>query len=111
MDEMKIWQNIKQNASRVGRGTTRIFLELYYVLKSSDTPFWDKTIIVSALSYQFLPKQLLSREKHGILGYTDNVVTLMLAYNRVKKRVTPQIAVQVDSVLNKWFGNEYTVIE
>lgn len=86
MNELTIWQNIKQNASKVGRGTTRIFLELYYVLKSPDTPIWDKTIIVSALSYQFLPKQILSREKHGLLGYADNVITLMLAYNRVKKK-------------------------
>lgn len=109
MNELTIWQNIKQNASRVGRGTTRIFLELYYVLKSPDTPIWDKTIIVSTLSYQFLPKQFLSREKHGLLGYADNVVTLMLAYNRVKRRVTPQIAMQVDRVLNQWFG--YTLIE
>lgn len=109
MNEMTIWQNIKQNASKAGRGTTRIFLELYYVLKSPDTPIWDKTIIVSALSYQFLPKQILSREKHGLLGYADNVVTLMLAYNRVKRRVTPQIAMQVDKILNQWFG--YTMIE
>lgn len=109
MNELTIWQNIRDNASRVGRGTTRIFLELYYVLKSSDTPFWDKTIIVSALSYQFLPKQILSKEKHGILGYTDNLVSLMLAYNRVKKKVTPQLAAQVDIVLTQWFG--YTAIE
>lgn len=109
MNELTIWHNIKQNASKVGRGTTRIFLELYYVLKSPDTPIWDKTIIVSALSYQFLPKQILSREKHGLLGYADNLVTLMLAYNRVKRRVTPQIAMQVDKILNQWFG--YTMIE
>ena len=109
MNELTIWQNIKQNASKVGRGTTRIFLELYYVLKSPDTPIWDKTIIVSALSYQFLPKQILNREKHGLLGYADNLVTLMLAYNRVKRRVTPQIAMQVDKILNQWFG--YTMIK
>ena len=104
MNELTIWQNIRQNTSRVGKGTTRIFLELYYVLKSPDTSFWDKTLIISALSYQFLPKQILSKEKHGVLGYTDNVLTLMLAYNRVKRRVTPQIAMQVDRVLTQWFG-------
>ena len=109
MNELTVWQNIRENASRVGIGTTRIFLELYFVLKSPETPFWDKTIIVSALCYQILPKQILSKEKHGLLGYTDNVVTLMLAYNRVKRRVTPQIAVQVDRVLTQWFG--YTAIE
>lgn len=39
MNELTIWQNIRQNASRVGKGITRIFLELYYVLKSPDTTF------------------------------------------------------------------------
>ena len=109
MNEMTIWRNIKQNASSLGRGTTRILLELYYVLKDPITSVWDKTIIVSALGYQFLPNQLLSKEKHGVLGYADNVATLMIAYNKVKKRVTPQIAVQVDQTLNQWFG--YTIIE
>lgn len=109
MNELTIWQNIKQNASKAGRRTTRIFLELYYVLNSPDTPFWDKTIIVSAFSYQFLPKQILSKEKHGSLGYTDNLVTLMLAYNIVRRRVTPQIAMDVDKILSQWFG--YTAIE
>ena len=109
MNELTIWQNIKQQAASVGRSTTRILLELYYVLKSPDTPLWDKTIILSALSYQFLPKQILSKEKHGILGYMDNLVTLMLAYNRVRRRVTPQIAMDVDKILSQWFG--YTTIE
>lgn len=109
MNELTIWQNIRQNASRVGKGITRIFLELYYVLKSPDTPFLDKTIIVSALTYQFIPKQILSKEKHGVLGYTDNIVTLMLAYNIVKRKVTPLIAMQVDRVLTQWFV--YAVIK
>ena len=107
MNDLTIWKNIKQNAMSVGRATTRIFLELYYVLRSPDTPFWDKTIIVSALSYQFLPKQILSKEKYGVLGYTDNIVTLMLAYNRVKKRVTPQIEAQVDAILHLWCGTDH----
>ena len=109
MNEMTIGRNIKQNASNLGRGTTRILLELYYVLKDPTTSVWDKTIIVSALGYQFLPNQLLSKEKHGVFGYADNVATLMIAYNKVKKRVTPQIAVQVDMTLNQWFG--YTTID
>ena len=109
MNELTIWQNIRQNASRVGKGITRIFLERYYVLKSPDTPFLDKTIIVSALTYQFIPKQILSKEKHGVLGYTDNIVTLMLAYNIVKRKVTPLIAMQVDRVLTQWFV--YAVIK
>ena len=109
MNELTIWQNIRQNASRVGKGITRIFLELYYVLKSPDTPFLDKTIIVSALTYQFIPKQILSKEKHGVLGYTDNIVTLMLAYNIVKRKVTPLIAMQVERVLTQWFV--YAVIK
>ena len=58
------------------------------------------------MSYQFLLKQILSQEKHSILGYTDNVVTLKLGYNRVKTRVTPQIEAQVDAILDQWFGSD-----
>lgn len=99
-----MWQYIQKYAKKVGMEGTRIVLELYYVLKSPDTPGLDKTIILAALAYQLLPEDLISREKFGVLGFIDNGATLALAYNRVKSRVTPQIDVQVNAILNQWFG-------
>lgn len=100
----QLWQYIKQYAVKAGRETTRTALELYYVVKAPTTPIMDKTIIVGALAYQLLPKDLLSRKKFGILGLADNVATLAIAYNRVKHHVTPIIKTEVEDILNQWFG-------
>ena len=100
----QLWQYIQKYAKTAGVEGTRTVLELYYVLKSPDTPGLDKTIIVAALSYQLLPEDLISTENFGILGFIDNGAALTLAYNRVKSRVTPQIDAQVNAILNQWFG-------
>lgn len=109
----QLWQYIKIYATKAGREATRVVLELYYVVKSPNTPMLDKTLIIAALGYQLLPddKKLLSREKFGLLGFIDNGAALVLAYNRVKTRVTPQIEAQVDAILNQWFGIESTQID
>lgn len=100
----QLWQYIKQYAVKAGREATRVVLELYYVLKAPTTPVWDKTIIVGALAYQLLPKDLLSLKKFGILGLVDNAATLAIAYKRVKHRITPEIKLQVENILGQWFG-------
>lgn len=106
----QLWQYIQKYAKKAGIEGTRLILELYYVLKSPDTPGLDKTIIVAALAYQLLPEDLLSTEDFGILGILDNGAALALAYNRVKSRVTPQITAQVNAVLNQWFGNSQSSV-
>lgn len=104
-DTEKLWQSIMSYAGKAGREATRMILELYYVLKSPNTPALDKTIIVAALGYQLLPNDLMSKENFGWLGFLDNGAALALAYNRVKSRGTPQIESQVEAVLSQWFGD------
>lgn len=101
-----IWAAIQNNAGKVGVETTRVMLELFYVLKNPDTSIIDKTLIVTALGYQLLPEDVLPREKYGLLGFLDNFVTIGFAYSRVKSSVTPQIANQVNNILYQWFGVE-----
>lgn len=101
----QLWQYIQKYAKTASEEGTRIVLELYYVLKSPDTPTLDKTIIVAALAYQLLPEDLISTENFGILGMIDNGAALGLAYNRVKSRVTPQIDAQVNAILYQRFGD------
>ena len=64
----QLFQNIRNNASKVGRDATRMMLELYHVVKSSQTPFLDKTIIIVALGYQLLPNDLFRQTP---LQYAD----------------------------------------
>lgn len=106
----QLWQYIQKYAKKAGIEGTRMVLELYYVLKSPDTPGLDKAIIVAALTYQLLPEDLLSTEDLGILGFIDNGAALALAYNRVKSRITPQINAQVNATLNQWFGSSQQTI-
>lgn len=95
---------IKNGAEKFGRATTKMMLELYYVLKSPETSTANKATIVAALGYQLLPKDLLSRKRFGLLGLLDNGVTLAVAYKRVKKSITPDIEQRVDDTLSGWFG-------
>lgn len=103
-----IWAAIQNNAGKVGVETTRVMLELFYVLKSPETSIIDKTLIVTALGYQLLPEDILPREKYGLLGFLDNFVTIGFAYSKVKSSVTPQIANQVNNILYQWFGGDST---
>lgn len=101
-----IWNVIQTNAERFGIESTRVMLELFYVLKSPETSMINKTLIVTALGYQLLPEDVLPREKYGLLGFLDNFVTIGFAYSKVKSSVTPQIANQVNNILYQWFGVE-----
>ena len=107
---------IKNGAAKAGRTTTKMMLELFYVLKSPKTSTANKAIIVAALGYQLLPKDLLPRKKFGLFGFLDNGITLAVAYNRVKSSITPEIEQQVTNTLNNWFGentqgfNNYEVV-
>lgn len=111
-----ILTTIKNSTTKMGRTTTKMMLELYYVLKSPETSTVNKTIIVAALGYQLLPKDLLPRKKFGLLGFLDNGITLAVAYNRVKSSITPEIEMLVANTLNNWFGensqgyDEYEVV-
>lgn len=102
----KLWATIQQNASKVGVEATKTMLELFYVLKSPETSMINKSLIVAALGYQLLPKDILPRDKFGLLGFLDNSITLSFAYNRVKTSVTPEIEQQVKIILHSWFGIE-----
>lgn len=99
-----IWVAIKDSAAKVGVESTRMMLDLFYVLKSPETSIMNKTIIVTALGYQLLPEDVLPRDRFGLLGILDNVVTIGFAYSKVKSSVTPQIEGQVNHILQQWFG-------
>ena len=98
-----IWQYIKSGAGKAGRETTKMGLELFYVMKAPTTSKMNKVIIGSALAYQFLPTDLLSTKNFGALGMADNALALALAYKKVKDQVTPEISEKVNAQLNEWF--------
>ena len=102
----KLLDGIKRYAVKGGKETTKIMLELYYVMVAKETPSLDKILIGAALAYQTVPTDLLPRSKFGLLGFFDNAAALTYAYKKVKKAVTPEISQKVDATLEKWFGSK-----
>lgn len=104
---------IKKQAAKGGKETTRMMLELYYVMMSDQTSRFNKIIIGSALAYQLLPNDFVAKEDYGVLGLLDNATALYLAYRRVKKSVTPEIKQKVDETLAEWAktASEFTIMK
>jgi len=104
---------VKKQAAKGSIETTRIMLELYYVMMSDSTSRFNKIIIGSALAYQLLPNDFMPKEDYGVLGLLDNATALYLAYRRVKKSVTPEIKQKVDDTLAEWAksASEFTIMK
>lgn len=117
MDYASLWDGMKSYAIKVGRVAARPVLLLYYVMRSEKTPMKDKLTIFGALAYVILPVDLLNAKRLPIIGWIDEVVSLAVAYNRVKSSITPEIEQQVTNTLNNWFGentqgfNNYEVVD
>lgn len=105
-----LWEKIKTNAIRFGRGTTRQVLLMYYVLKSEETPWGDKLIVYSALAYLILPINLISMKRHPIIGWFDEAASIVVAFQKIRQNVTPEMEQQVEQTLDKWFA-EYVAYE
>lgn len=105
-----LWKKIGNYARKAGRVTTRPILILYYVMLSRKTPWKDKMLIFSTISYIVLPIDILDAKRLPIIGWFDEIASLSVTYQKVCKNVTPEIETKVDAILDKWFP-EYTPYE
>ena len=108
-----ILAQIKRQAMVGTKETTKMMLELYYVMLSEKTSKFNKIVIGAAFAYQFLPNDFLSKEEYGILGYLDNATILYFAYKRVKKNVSPGISKKVEEKMNSWLSSvdNFTILK
>ena len=105
-----LWNRISEYARKTGRVATRPILLLFYVLKSKVTPWKDKMLIFSTLSYIILPVDILNAKRLPIIGWFDEIASLSVTYQKVCRNITPEIEANVDAILDKWFP-EYTEFE
>ena len=106
------WEKIADYAKLVGRTTARPVLLLYYVLRSPETPSSDTILIVAALSYLILPIDLISAKRLPVIGWIDEAFSLVYAYKKVCRYVTPEIESEVDNILERWFPEvKYELIQ
>ena len=105
-------EKIVDYAKLAGRTTARPVLLLYYVLRSNETPSSDKMLIVAALSYLILPIDLISAKRLPVIGWIDEAFSLVYAYKKVCRYVTPEIESEVDNILERWFPEvKYELIQ
>lgn len=110
LNASQVWDKIKTYAKKVGRAGTTPVLLLYYVMTDEAAPRSVKLTVGSALAYLILPINLISAKKHPIMGRLDEASAILLAYQKVKKHITPEIEHKVEETLDKWFV-EYTSFE
>ena len=69
-------------------------------------------LIVAALSYLVLPVDLISAKRLPVIGWIDEAVSLVYAYKKVCRYVTPEIESEVDNILERWIPKgKYELIE
>ena len=107
-----LWNVISKYAKKAGKACARPVLLLFYVLKSPQTPHSDKMLIISTLSYLILPINLISAKRYPVIGWIDEIASLTLAYQKVRKYITPAIESEVNLILERWFPAEieYAII-
>lgn len=106
----QLWDKIKTYAKKVGRAGTKPVLLLYYVMTDEATPRSVKLTVGSALAYLVLPINLISAKKHPLTGRLDEAAAVVLAYQQIKKHISPEMERKVNETLDKWFA-EYTSFE
>lgn len=98
-------------ALKAGRVTTRPLLQFYYVMADEKTSILDRLLIYGAIVYTILPMDLLPKVIYKFLGIMDDGIAILFVYKKIKDKITPEIEVIVENILNDWFGVEYKLIE
>ena len=106
----ELWERIGDYARKAGRVTTRPVLLLFYVMKAKETPWKDKMLILSTLSYVVLPIDILNAKRLPVIGWFDEIASISVTYQKVCTNITPEIEAKVDAILDRWFP-EYTPYE
>jgi len=95
-----LWNLVCEYAKKVSRAAARQILQLFFVLKSDETPMSEKILVYSAIAYLVLPVDLISAKRLPVIGWIDELVSLTVAYQKVKKYVTPEIERRVEDILD-----------
>lgn len=101
--ESGLWNKLANFAKRLGYRPTWYALVLYYTLQSKEVSLKNKAIIIASLGYLIAPVDLIP-DVVPVLGVTDDVEALILAYNTVRSSITPDIENQANKKIQQWFG-------
>lgn len=102
----ELMEKIKPYAQTVGRTTAKPLLQFYYVMVDDATPTLDKVLIYAAVFYTISPVSLIPSSVFKLLGVLDEGAAILYVYKKVKERITPEIDIKSNRLLDEWFGSK-----
>ena len=105
------WGKIVLYSKKLGRSTTRKVLQFYYVMYEGNLSSFEKAIVYAGILYIVVPNDLLPRKVLGWIGILDDVGVAAWIYKKVGSKITPDIELKVEMILDEWFGYEIQYVE
>lgn len=105
-----LWQRILPYAMKAGRAAVRPLLLFYFVVTDGETSTLEKALIYGCIAYVVLPFSILPRVIYRFLGVMDEAAAVLFVYSKIKDKITSAIETKVETILDTWFGAEYSVI-
>jgi len=102
--ENNLLDKLRKVAKTAGATVIYPVLLLVDLLKSSDVPFEQKTIIVGALGYFILPLDIIP-DAIPVSGYADDAAALLAVLKAASSAVTPQMQREAKGQLHQWLGD------
>ena len=103
-------QRIQPYALKAGRAATKPLLLFYFVVTDSETSLLDKALIYGCIAYVVMPFSILPRVIYRFLGVMDEAAAVLFVYSKVKDKITPTIETKVATILDAWFGAEFSIV-
>ena len=105
-----LWLRIQPYAKKAGRAATKPLLLFYFVVTDSETSLLDKALIYGCIVYVVLPFSILPRVIYRFIGVMDEAAAVLFVYSKIKDKITPAIENKVETILDSWFGAEYSIV-
>jgi uncharacterized membrane protein YkvA (DUF1232 family) len=99
------WNKLRKYAIKAGQSVVYQSLLLFYVLKDSNTPYWARSVIITALGYFILPLDLIP-DIIPVAGFADDLGALITAVYTVGRSISEEHHKQAQAKMQQWFPVE-----
>ena len=96
------WEKMRRFAGKAGVKVVYVALLLYYMLIDDAIAMKSKVTIVAALGYFIFPIDLI-QDFTPLIGFTDDLSVLMVAYSIVKGEINDTHRQKARKTLSNWF--------
>lgn len=101
--DSKFWCKILKIGKKAGLKVVYAALLLYYLMLDGSVALKDKLWITGALGYFILPLDVVPDFLFLPLGFSDDLTVLLLALNKVRSSITPEVERRAKETLRQFF--------